>query len=514
MLLRIVLLISLFISPFIVKADFWELSLEEADSVTCFTENDNYLFAGCKGKGIFRSSDDGENWENTNNGLENTSLFVNQLAVNSQGHIFCSLWPGGLYKSTDSGENWNRIFSEANNILTLYITENDEIFAGKYKGALFLSTDNGKNWENISGDLDENNISCYAVAKNYKNEIFASFNSKEKGGLYCTSSDSINWQILYETEHIPITDVLINYRGTIYIAPQSLLSTDCGNNWEKFDKTFDTVSANYLYLDESDRLICYWMYNLGNYMAYTPDGIKYWRMLNSEPYNSSQGLIYWSRYMVGKSGHFFIGKIGKGLYKSLDVLDDKFIDISIETESDTTMDYFQSRIYTIYVKNMVTEEKLYDVRVLIDNSIEEKQDTLILNGKSKNYAITIPGLKPDGKYNITFKFDKIGFRKPEPVVKEVEVLHDPVSVDNYLNFGIELKHNSHDRRIGLNNIPQKFQLNGIYDYSGRMIETDIQRSYGQENVSFTIKYPDLVTGLYYLLLNSQDRIITIPVVIE
>ena len=65
-----------------------------------------YLFAGSYGDGVFRSSDNGDNWIEVNNGL--TAPFVLSFATNASGDIFAGTYFGnGVFRSTDNGDSWN-----------------------------------------------------------------------------------------------------------------------------------------------------------------------------------------------------------------------------------------------------------------------------------------------------------------------------------------------------------------------------------------------------------------------
>jgi len=54
------------------------------------------IFAGGIGGEVFRSTDNGDNWTQINNGLTNTD--VRALAINSSGDIFAGTHGGGVYR--------------------------------------------------------------------------------------------------------------------------------------------------------------------------------------------------------------------------------------------------------------------------------------------------------------------------------------------------------------------------------------------------------------------------------
>jgi photosystem II stability/assembly factor-like uncharacterized protein len=55
--------------------------------------------------GVFRSTDNGNNWEKINNGLN--TLIVYSIGFSSNGSLFAGTQRGGIYVSSDSGNNWH-----------------------------------------------------------------------------------------------------------------------------------------------------------------------------------------------------------------------------------------------------------------------------------------------------------------------------------------------------------------------------------------------------------------------
>jgi photosystem II stability/assembly factor-like uncharacterized protein len=63
------------------------------------------VFAGTfEGGGVYRSTDNGESWTLTINGLANT--YVLALATNADGDIFAGTGGNGIFRSTDNGDTW------------------------------------------------------------------------------------------------------------------------------------------------------------------------------------------------------------------------------------------------------------------------------------------------------------------------------------------------------------------------------------------------------------------------
>ena len=112
-----------------------------------------HIFAGSFTEGLFRSTDNGENWSPISNGLG--SLQLGALAFADNGTIFAGTFNGGVFRSMDNGDSWN----EMNNGLTnpharsFVINSSGVIFTGTDGSGVYRSTDNGESWHQINEGL-------------------------------------------------------------------------------------------------------------------------------------------------------------------------------------------------------------------------------------------------------------------------------------------------------------------------------------------------------------------------
>jgi len=189
-----------------------KLDLEYQAKTFIFKE-DGYIFAGVNPGNssipqyIYRTADNGETWEQV---LCADKTFGWSMAVNNKGDVFAGTsgydgsTQGGVYHSTDNGNTWIKVNNGLPNfnVNSLVIDSNDHIFASIYGSGVYRSIDNGGNWSEVNNGLSDLRVKCLGI--NPESNIFVGTGTNEKppsegGHVFIsnttTSVDQIDSQI-------------------------------------------------------------------------------------------------------------------------------------------------------------------------------------------------------------------------------------------------------------------------------------------------------------------------------
>lgn len=215
--------------------------------ITLFNSGNNVI-AGTFGNGIFKTTNNGTNWINANNGL--TNLFVassyklqNYLFIGTNG----SSGPG-VFASINSGSNWYPLNTGLTFTSVLSFTSiSDSLYVGAYSstGGVRFSSNYGLNWINISGDLPHNFI-VYIVA--FQNMLFAGTSS----GIFKTTNNGINWISVNNSYDV---SVMIFFNKALYVGTIDngiYKSTNNGINWVSVNSGLSNLQIrNFAYNNSS-----------------------------------------------------------------------------------------------------------------------------------------------------------------------------------------------------------------------------------------------------------------------
>ena len=175
------------------------------NSFTAISITDSVIYAGFRGAGILKSTDDGNTWDTVDNGLKTSSgnhPIIKSLAVLGN-FVYAGTSVNGVYRSTNGGANWSQFNNGFSSLITyglafkdssIYLATNDGFYKSGindsswtqinnsyaysfffYDGGIFIgqysniikSYDEGQTWESVSDGYNSRDIYSIAVNDSY-----------------------------------------------------------------------------------------------------------------------------------------------------------------------------------------------------------------------------------------------------------------------------------------------------------------------------------------------------------
>ncbi len=116
------------------------------------------LFVGTR-NGVYLSTDNGDTWTLSNNGIPLDNPRVNMVTMNAAGDMYAQSM-SGIYRSSDTGKTWTPISSTlpAGSIYSLAITPTGSLFIVIDTLGIFRSIDNGSTWMHVGTGITTKNL--------------------------------------------------------------------------------------------------------------------------------------------------------------------------------------------------------------------------------------------------------------------------------------------------------------------------------------------------------------------
>lgn len=117
------------------------------------------IYTGTIGQSVWRSSDGGESWERSSQGMF-LEADIRAIAISPEDStVLYAGTEGGLYRTRDGGDSWTLIESPMDDLeiwaLAIDPTDPDTIFAGTCPSALYRTRDGGNTWQELDVELAE-----------------------------------------------------------------------------------------------------------------------------------------------------------------------------------------------------------------------------------------------------------------------------------------------------------------------------------------------------------------------
>ena len=201
--------------------------------------------------GVFRSTNNGTSWAETNSGLSNAN--VGSLTVTPAGHFLAGT-QNGIFRSTDNGSSWSYVGLAGVYITFLFSTPN-AIFAsdGCFCSGIYRSTDDGTSWIPINSGLDDGCINALSLSN--QGYLFA---GSGVSGIYRSTENGDSWDKKNSGLLSPnIISIVTGPGGELYAGTQTNVytgqsgagvfrSTDNGESWQQATSGLPTDEISHL----------------------------------------------------------------------------------------------------------------------------------------------------------------------------------------------------------------------------------------------------------------------------
>jgi photosystem II stability/assembly factor-like uncharacterized protein len=266
------------------KAIFTDESTSSIGDVTLAPSNPNVVWVGTGepqnrqsspwGDGVYKSVDGGRNWQNM--GLRET-LHISRIQVHPRNPdiVYVAAMGGlwgpnperGVFKTTDGGESWEQVLSvdENTGAIDLVMDPGDPntIFAAMYQrqrtawgyngggpgSGIYRTFDGGRTWEKLENGLPDSQMGRIGldIYRRDGNLVYALVEARNGTGVYRSTDRGDSWEFMSDNNPRPMYFSLIRIDPSnpdrIYTGGQNLMRSNDGG------RSFSSDGAKNVHLD-------------------------------------------------------------------------------------------------------------------------------------------------------------------------------------------------------------------------------------------------------------------------
>ncbi len=165
-------------------------------AVFAFAAGDkNTLYAGTT-RGVWKSADDGNTWAPLNTGLVGTSVSALLISPGNP-DVLIAATRAGLVRSSDRGKTWREVIGLDASVLAIALdpASANTLYAGALNSAIFISRDNGATFARQSDNVANAPIGALAVIP-VTNNARVLYVGTQGSGLLRSLDDGKTWQAM------------------------------------------------------------------------------------------------------------------------------------------------------------------------------------------------------------------------------------------------------------------------------------------------------------------------------
>lgn len=286
-----------------VKGRWGQAGPLEGGVINTLLVNGATLLAGTNGGGVFRSTDNGQNWMPTNL----TDRNVQSLAASGTS-LFAAGYGAGVFRSTNQGERWDPVNSFPTLLVNTLSVSGSSIFAGTEYQGVFRSTDQGQTWVAVSRGLPR-------VANGDVTPIvgFAGGGANlfviTKHGVFRSTDDGDNWTPAGPIPGNPNVYTLVFSGSSLFAGTGGggvFRSSDNGQTWIPVNSGLESRVAHALVVSGA------------NLFAATDNGVHVSSNLGSSWTPVNAGLPPVAVSFAVSGANLFAGTRGAGVFRTTD----------------------------------------------------------------------------------------------------------------------------------------------------------------------------------------------------
>jgi len=213
------------------NGDNWSQYGMNGSQTEAIAFNDSgHIFAGTS-YAVYRSTDDGANWTQLPTGGGTRTV-----AVAPNGYVFAGCQENaGILRSTDNGDTWTYVYPQTVSIRfasTPFFDTNGDIYFPTWGKSILKSTDNGDNWTELNNNL---RIYARAVDKNISGNFFTGYDH----AIFKSTNAGSNWYSV-GINISSVRKIAINSNDDIFASSSGISrSTDKGQSWRTINNGID-----------------------------------------------------------------------------------------------------------------------------------------------------------------------------------------------------------------------------------------------------------------------------------
>ena len=268
------------------------------------------VYAGSFGLGIFRSRDRGASWSPVGGGVSDP--FILSLATGKDGALYAGTFRGGVFRSRDAGQTWQPINGGLKRFeVKALLVAGDDLYAGTGDGVYRLNPTDDR-WSAVTSGLDD--ILVHSLARSADGTLFAGTSGK---GIVRFKQQASGWVRMQHglKDHEGMIENFI--RVLVVDQDQSLFagtfdggvfrSADGGATWRPISRALPNDSIRGIVLTDQGVIVA-----TGHGIFKTADKGRQWTPVNKGLTNLSVQVLIGSG-----TGGFYAGT-SSGVFRSDD----------------------------------------------------------------------------------------------------------------------------------------------------------------------------------------------------